>query len=59
MESVIVDRLTEDLLRKLAWMLRPALPFGQQYVVGTLPCGGPMVLRLQLSNRLMIPLEKN
>ena len=58
-KSVIADRLTEELLRELVALLTPALPWGQQYVVGIFPCGGTMVLRLRTDLGLMVPLEQN
>ena len=58
-ESIIVDQLTDELMRELVRLLRPALPWGAQYVVGTFPHAGPMVLRIISPSWRIVSLERN
>ena len=58
-ESIIVDQLTDELMRELVRLLRPALPWGRQHVVGTLPGAGPVVLRIVGPSWRIVSLERN
>ena len=58
-ESIIVDQLTDELMRELAKLLRSALPWGRQYVVCTLPGAGPVVLRIVGPSWRTVALERN
>ena len=58
-ESIIVDQLTDELMRELVRLLRPALPWGRQYVVCMLPGAGPVVLRIVGPSSRMVSLERN